>query len=376
MKKCLIVCPGSSVWSYNFIRHMAGRYEITLFSIMPYDDEYRKKYSDLGVRFVENEDLLFPLSNVFAKAKFLIKVILKYNRLRDHDFINIQWGDPVYMLACLLVPGNARKTVVSYWGSDLYQIEPRLLKLVRRRINKIAYATFDNIDLMYQFDKVYPGNKVSKRPILLPLPVLDVIEDMRSHKDEGNTYVVDGIRMPRDKTIVCVGYNGRPEQQHIPVLNAIDKLDQAVKDKLFIIISATYQAEEEYVAKIEECINCIGIDYVILRNFLNDVEISKLRLITDIYINAQTTDAFSGSVCEFLFADTLLINAKWLRYSEFDKYGFSFYEFEDFEEIPGIIAKAISEPSVINHAHNREMVYKLRGVNGCMPQWFELFDGI
>ena len=105
--------------------------------------------------------------------------------------------------------------------------------------------------------------------------------------------------------------------------------------------------------------------------FLSNDEVAELRIITDILINAQITDAFSGSVCEYLFAGAILINAKWLCYKELKKYNFQYWEFENFGEVHLLIEQAMEQRMDVSK--NRELVWKLRSWEHCAPKWQKVY---
>ena len=75
---------------------------------------------------------------------------------------------------------------------------------------------------------------------------------------------------------------------------------------------------------------------------MSDIEVAKLRYATDIYINAQITDAFSASMQEYLFSGAIVFNPRWLSYPEISEFGLSCIEYNDISEIPKAISKALS----------------------------------
>ncbi len=157
-RTCLILCPADNVWSNNFMTLLTAKYDVTCFSLEPEKESYKKKCADLGIKLVPNADLAFRRKNVFYKIRFEAKILMKLIRLRHFDVINIQYVDPVYTFICLLIPGNKRKTVISYWGSDLYHTPYKHMRLIRHQINHIKMATFDNVDLMNEYNRFYKGN--------------------------------------------------------------------------------------------------------------------------------------------------------------------------------------------------------------------------
>ena len=117
-------------------------------------------------------------------------------------------------------------------------------------------------------------------------------------------------------------------------------MDAEKKKEIFLLLQMTYNGTDRYIRQVADAAKKTGCEYRVIRHYLTDEEVADLRIMTDIYINAQTTDAFSGSVCENLFAGTILINAEWLRYQEFKDYDFQYLEFQDMDEIGRLVQTA------------------------------------
>ena len=134
----------------------------------------------------------------------------------------------------------------------------------------------------------------------------------------------------------------------------------------------TYNGTDRYIRQVADAAKKTGCEYRVIRHYLTDEEVADLRIMTDIYINAQTTDAFSGSVCENLFAGTILINAEWLRYQEFKDYDFQYLEFQDMDEIGRLVQTAMEKK--IDVSKNKKLVWQLRSWECCALKWQRMFQ--
>jgi len=373
-RKCLMVAPANGAWSYNFAVLLSSEFELTVFSYSPESESYKRKLEDKGIKTVPNTQFAFPLTSIFSKIRFFLMITFAFAGLGGYDVITFQYVDPVYILASMLIPGRARKTVISYWGSDLFHATPQRLRMLKNVINRVKCVAFDNIDLMTGFNKAYPANRATKEVALLPLPILDTIDRLRTSFSSAGTYCIDGKTIRSDRTIVSVGYNGGDWQNHIPVIRSICKMDQEHRDGILILLQATYSYDAEYMSIITGMLDDAGIEYVLFNNYLSEEDVAAIRLIVDVHINAQVSDAFAGSVCEYLYSDTILLNAKWLHYGEFDEYDFSFLEFDEYDQIPQKLVSVLDGQCIIDHRANRELVRKLRGVDECMVKWFDILN--
>ena len=262
------------------------------------------------------------------------------------------------------------KLIFSYWGSDLFRAGDRQLFFRGIFARCADYITFDNKDLQIKFKKVYKwANQVPAEVILFGLPVLDIIKE--KYKNQLLPDIRKKWNIPNDKIVVAVGYNGHPQQQHIKILKTIGKMDETDRKRIVLLIQMTYGGSKEYRRKVLVEAKKTGCEYRVICQFLSDDEIADLRIMTDIYINAQTTDAFSGSVCENLFAGTKLLNARWLRYQEFKEHYFKYWEFNKIEEI-GKLIKTVMEQKA-DCSGNRELIWQLRSWEFCVPKWERVF---
>jgi len=342
------------------------------------DNKYIKLYKQMGIHFI---DCMAPDMEIKdgRKNKDYIKVIKGHisqirtiRKFGPFDIINLHYigyDDVVY--APILKILTKSKLIFSYWGSDLFRARDKELFFRGIFARSADYITFDNKDLQIKFKKVYKWeNKVPSDIVLFGLPILDII------KEKYKSYSLSNIRkkwgIPDDKTVIAVGYNGSPEQQHIKVLKVIGEMDKSDRNGIFLLLQMTYGGSKEYQRRVLAAAKKTGCEYMGIQHFLSNDDVADLRIITDIYINAQTTDAFSGSVCENLFAGTKLLNARWLRYQEFKEHKFIFWEFNKIEEIGQMIKTVIEEE--IDCSENSELIWQLRSWEFCAPKWERIFQ--
>lgn len=206
------------------------------------------------------------------------------------------------------------KTVkVTIWGSDFYRADTARREKQRelyRKCDIIQVATEaikdDFLEYYKEFEeRIFVAN--------FGLYMFDVIDTVKK-----NGFKRDGVTGRLN--VVC-GYNGSKHQRHDLIISALDKLNKADKDKLFLIFPMTYGASEEYILSIDKKLREINIPYTIYSDNMSDEEVARLRLTSDVVINIQTTDAFSGSLQEHLYSGSVLLVGDWLPYSILDKIG-------------------------------------------------------
>ena len=384
--KVFVIANANSEWIYNFVSlFWKSDIEISIWSPYRIEQSYFERYKESGICILECSEYIHNYldkrkHSIIEKVLFLlvlIREIRRVSRKRNWDIMNIQYVDPHFLRVFAIFPAVTKKLVLSYWGSDLMREDASVLRSVTRVVNNSCGSTFDNGDLEQIHTRLYPDYN-RRLIIMLPLPILDDID--RNIDLKRCEYIqVDGQRIDRSKITVCIGYNGRRQQQHDKVLEQLATLDNSVKRKVLLIFPFTYSVDKDdtYIDDLKVQIRESGFESCIFESLLSNEDLARLRIATDIFINAQTTDAFSGSICEVLYAGGKLINPRWLHYSELDKYDLEYAEYSEFEDIPTLIWKTIDEYDRTNIAeHNRASIKELRSVERCRLNWISYFSEI
>lgn len=380
MKNILIWGSISSQWTLNFINNflLEDDYEIWI-PESRVTDTYRMLVSLEHVHIIEEDPYVAEWLRNGSKGTILKKIRMYLLQARNaakyekYDIVNLHYVEFVNLVqAYSIMRIQKNRLVLSYWGSDLLRCSKKILFLMRMFVNEASFVSFDNNDLMNSFCSNNPKFPGRKEMIMFGLPILRDIE-VTLAKDSKEQLRLKW-KVPLDVKVVAVGYSNIPEQQHLQVLSQIARLDDVIKKDMFLLLQMTYGGTAAYRDSVKLRLEQIGIPYLILEEFLTDTEVAELRVITDIYINAQTTDAFSGSVCENLYSGSELINAKWLRYQEFDQYDFSFYEFDSFEQINECLIKAMNTSRDLSN--NKQLISKLRSWDALFARWKEAYDGV
>ena len=375
MKKILVCADGNSFWTYNFIKLLTNNgYSVTLWSETKMDYKMINGYysHSCTVHFSPEYSKKIP-----SKIRFLFKQISMYSLYRKFDIINIHYIT-VGKLKGLKLFGYCfrHKIVLSYWGSDLLRNQSQnKLKKYKKVIQNCASITFDNGDLKKEFKKIY--NIEMGEVMMFPLPILNEIDNIRKpiHED---IVMINNKVINRKKISVCIGYNRNKSHQHLLILEQLSKLSPKEKDNIILLFPLTYgDFDFNYVESVKKLADISNIEYVCFEEKLSDVEVAQLRINTDVFINGQTTDAFSGSVCECLYAGSIVVNAAWLHYEEFDEYPISYIEFYRFDDLLDIVRNIIKKDNIkIDQLTNKKIIGELRSKEVLQVKWKKYLDDI
>lgn len=152
------------------------------------------------------------------------------------------------------------------------------------------------------------------------------------------------IGIPFSSYNICCGYNGQKAQRHSEMLEALAYNKDYLPEGYQIIIPLAYgKDKQELSIKLRKLAFDLGLKVVFVMDYMNVEELSCLRLITDLFIHVQTTDAANASLQEFILAGAKCINGKWLSYPFLEKEGLPYYQCSTIEKLPMLIKTVLKE---------------------------------
>jgi len=376
--KILIIGEGNDIWMKRYIQNvlLEGNHEIYL-TISGSDSIYSDFFRDNNIHLI-NLIRYIPLISRIPLVGGIINYALVYQNLRrdKFDVIHIHFMALSYIvLACLL----KRKTTVllgSFWGSDLFRVSKTIVNLSQRLMGFFDCFTVFTEAMRKKFFDLY-SEKYSEKLKMMKFGFsgYDDINEVIKKYSKKNCKEYFGV--PAEKTTISIGYNARKEQQHIEVLTELRAAPREIWKKTIFVFPLTYATAADnksvLVNSLVELLDAMQVDYIILDSFLTDEEIAMLRVSTDIFIHAQTTDAFSASVQEYIFAGATVINPTWIQYDETIKQcAASFLEYSSLNELPVLMNNVLgAERNAVLTDSN--MLYKLFSWDSVKESWQELY---
>lgn len=377
-RKILLLGENNSIWTKRCMEHsgIIGNSDIYLVctDTSEYDSSYRKK----GVRVcIIKHNRLFDR---IPKVRGLVK-ILEYlscvNRLRkkigSFDVVHASFITREKMLAIRLVRKYAGKIVCTFWGSDLFRVPDKQLRRYKRSLEQADVIMLSTDEMRKKFISVF-GRSLCDRMLKLKFGVtmLEYIEP----DDTANARALSNI--PENKTVITVGYNGKDCQNHIKVIKALHKLSRAQRKRLFLLLPVTYGLTPGYRSRLVSSLGELGCGYRLIEEYLDDEQLARLRESSDVFIHAQTTDAFSASVQEYLYARKLVFNPVWIQYRDMKDKGIYFKEYKDYDELIRLLSEylenGISEEERQRLIRNSGIIWKLSSWGALSSGWKGLYN--
>ncbi len=373
--KILIIANSNNIWPHSFIRHvLAPQDEIYLLSSDSYREEYMKTYKERDIVLLGKSRRIYriPKLGPMLRRVDYCRAITKNN----HFDVCIILNTTTYRLKIWnKIKENVDKTVVLYWGSDIHRTGRNELLNQQKYLDDVHNIVFSAENLKETFLEVHRNKREYRGKasvIHFGLESLEHIDAIRSSNSRDE--VKKELKIPTDKIIVAIGYCGIPEQNHEKIIAEITKLNSKEKKDLCIMLQFMYNTETSYRQHIISLLDREGIDYVVFDKFLPPTELAKLRYATDIFVNAQTTDALAGSVIESIYAGAKLLNAEWLEYPEFMKWGLKYWRFKRFADLSKVLREVILSLQDIESIDVTEEISSDLNWQQCKEKWSEFLS--
>lgn len=318
-----------------------------------------------------------PKLRVISRKIFRKNIVFFYSHIiKGYDILELQ---STFRKEFADIVENAQKyglkvkTVI--WGSDL-NWETKEQRPWKERIYKnsdviqLGPVRNQNKDV---FIEKYPEYAYKIRRAPFGRDQFDVLNKML----DGTSQTDDSFlsAQAKGKLIVTCGYNGREMQQHLLMLDAIDKLSQELKQKIFLFLPMTYLLKDDYYAQVHKKLEDMGIPYQIQRERLTLEQNLTMRMKTDIVVNIQKTDGLAASLQEHLYCGNVLIAGEWLPYSIFSDNNV-FYLKTSLDNLSCDIKDVIQHFSDYKQKciNNKENLYKITSWKAVLPKWKEIYD--
>lgn len=296
----------------------------------------------------------------------------KFAKKEPYDICHIQFVMPLYTIILSLLGIRYRTLILSFWGSDYYRVSGIWRWIQKILVKRADWITFANETTRNDFQNSFsidPKKLVIARFGLAPLETIDQLSMSVSECKEA-------LGINPAYTVVACGYNASPFQQHERIIDSLETLlDQLPSDIIFVFL-LSYGGPVSYRERIGERLKRSPIRSVCLNDYLNNTQVAIFRKATDIMIHIPTTDQFSGSMQEHLYAGSKVITGAWLPYSPWIERGLLLEQIDTPDEI------GIALLRVLNHKtdnrliqeQNRKVIRALSSWETCIEDWSHLYD--
>lgn len=363
------------------------KYQIYTFNINPKNaDKGSIKKSKVSWKKIITSRLARILSKIkilyiknFLYQLFLKKEYVKFRQqIEKYDIVNFHLIDDnslnyvKYYQENIHLPNQ--KLILSFWGSDFYKRDKSKDLSLNEILLKTDVITFTNEKTLQSFKNEFNSIAIKKIKLIpFGLEQLDFIETDVETKVKSKTT----LNIPLGKIAVTIGYNASKNQQHEKIVAELDQLtkDSKLVRDLHLIVPLTYGADEMYKRMISEMYAKLPFSNTIYTRYLLDDEITHLRQASDLMIQLQETDQFSGSMQEYLFARNVVLTGNWLPYERLIDSKVYFHRLNSVHDLHKHIVKIIEnyEMEYTLTVDNPEKIYNISSWSNTIDLWDELY---
>lgn len=328
-----------------------------------YDSQYNL-YDNYAKEFSKYKNI--PKLHMFFRMMIIKKIIIDM----DFKIINIHIARWYYSF--ILRTLKKKKVVVSFYGSDFYRISKLSKKLLYSFLKTAKTITFTNEKTKNSFLDYYQKFESKIEVCRFGLKTLDFID---KNRNKNKLEIKKHLGYNENKIIVTCGYNSTKAQQHEKMIENIKKLPQDIQKNIQFIFPMTY-GNNANKTKIKNILANTNLDYIILEDFLMGDDNAYIKLVSDIMINILTTDSFSGSMQEFLYAKNIVITGSLLPYDIFDNDGIVYEKIDSVDMLTDKLENILNDFKIYktNLDKNIDIISKLSSWKNNIKSWIEVYE--
>lgn len=289
---------------------------------------------------------------------------------KKYDSIQVHYLSLMHRFITPFLRTIASRRVAILWGSDIFRLPQKAYSKMTKLLMEFDVINCGTVALYQKAYKITNG-KIEKKIIKhchFGLELLDIINEMQD-TSYNELYTFLGIDNPINVDyIITIGYNGSVGQQHLKI---IEQLESFHKKNILFLFPMTYGASKEYIEEINRQLKNYNLNYQLLTDYMETKSVAALRILTDIFIQLQTTDALSGAMQEHMYAKNIVLTGSWLPYDSLDDIGVHFKKINQIEqvgdELNNILLNFDKEKELSNK--NNDIIYHFSGWKNTISEW-------
>lgn len=346
MKRLLLIADSNNIYTKRTLENvlLPAGYEVVLYPIWGDRGVYADFYREKGVTVYRDSHTL-PLVRHVPRLRMWARILLNLRdlaRLGPFDAVHNH-----YLCAkdLALGQGAARRFgcvwACSFWGSDLLRAPLGNLRRMRpylMRCDGLSVVNPDNIAYLRET----LGDAVARKCRAIPVGQSGYDDIARVQKTHDRRACRQALGIDPDAFVVAVCYNASRALRPLEMLQALSALPPQRLKALTLVLQITYgNNDPDYTQSVQAFAASLPCRTVTFTRFMGPDENAMLRLSTDVFLLGITTDSFSGTMQEYLYAGAVVLKGDWLAYPPLDDLGIRLNEFHDFSELPALVCRAL-----------------------------------
>lgn len=372
-KTLLIVGNGDHQFIFNYVKWLKKKGNFSKIDILT-DRKVSSKHQHIYHNIFsihKNSKLFNLLTRIKGVRRFFRLYLYKrlINKLPEYTNVHIHFlsKDNIFIANQF----KSTNKILSIWGSDYYRSNVKDKAKIKDACINANKVTFTNELTRVDFENDFNWTKDNLRICRFGLAPLEILETLKENRIESKKI----LQWDTKKTAVTIGYNLSKNQQHLEILKQISSLKD-YSSKVELILPITYGGDRTYKQEILSLLKQLNFTYKYYDKFLDDLTVSHIRNASDIMVQLQTTDQFSGSMQEHLYTRNIVITGSWLPYQTMKDNGINFIEVDKISDLRNSISNVIKnyDEYFSKTAANPDAVLKLCSWEKNIAKWLELYN--
>lgn len=348
-------------------------------------EEYYKLFNLNSYKWVDillgffTIQFLKGLFDSFSIKSALRKVLLQKNfqpLFCQYDIINFHAIEEKSILLSSFVPEGI-KIIFSFWGSDLFVEKQGRLEKQKYALQRADRVTLHSPEMKEIYKKKFNLDgllNVKFQLFGIVNSFFECCEKLNKNqffKEEFINY----LNIPQNRTVVTVSYCGKPISNQCSIITTINKLNQIEKSNLHLIIPLSYGSTDDYKKEVKGLTKYQNYSCTFIESFLEYEELIKYKVVSDVYIHANVSDAFSRSMLENIYCENICLIAKWLPYSLLKDVEVSVIWFDSFNDLKKKIEETLFNINElkIRVKSNPQIIKKSFSEEATVEKWVKMF---
>ena len=381
MPRILLIGDPDSLWIKRYVENAlypAGWHTV-IYPIYGWKGGYRDDYARMNTTIYRDEHTL-PVIGRIPKVRMWARIYANaasLRRLGPFDAVHCHYLSVVDLtLGAVMARQQNAPLVATFWGSDLLRAEESTLRRMAKGIRACRRVTVFNQEHVERIRQLY-GEEAAARTVVLDFgevvfPCIDKV-----HQEGGLAAAKAHFGIAPEQLTVCVGSSASRAQQQLPALQALAQLDESTLRRITVILQHTYTHDDpENEQQVQAFARAMPCQSLILTDFLNDTESAYLRCAADVYLHTITTDAFSTSMKEYLYAGARVAYGSWLTYPTLSDLDLPVRQYADFSALPSLISDALTDRWQPLTDAQRQRLGSICKWESLAPQWLGLYERV
>lgn len=321
--KLLLIGDIGIIFTYEYVTEIAAKFSDCNIDILSFSSrkeanaDREKKLLELGCNIYYQPQYTFFKKHKLLHVFIRLKEVLRYRICKNYDIINIHFPGIDAAAVCRWASSKAR-VITSLYGSDVLRASKRGIDVIKKLLIRSDVITVASRYIQERLSQIYNTQFDNKVELVrygskAAASMSDTIA--KTSKQECKAF----FGFPKEKTAVLCGYNGSRAQRHIEILNQLNKISGAIREKVFLVFQCSYGLDKCYHNELSAALAESPLEGKIVTAFLQGENLARFRNSIDIFLNLQPTDVLSATMIEELEAGAVVIKGDWLSYPDLDE---------------------------------------------------------